>query len=261
MTNDSKTRSRQRYSQFAAGYVSSHTHATGADLERLVELAAPQADWRILDIATGGGHTALKFAPYVEEVVASDLTPAMLEKAEEHLRSKGVQNVRFQVADAEDLPFADETFHLVTCRIAPHHFSNVGQFLRESRRVLKTGGRLLLQDHVLPDEVVTAAVVDGFEALRDPSHNMAFSQDQWINLFQAARFQVEHTEQLTKRHDFRTWAERQGCTQETIAQLVAMVNRSTEAVRAWMQPQHWGTPQASFVNHHIIVAGRKPAGR
>ncbi len=119
MTN-SKILSKERYSQFADGYVTSLTHAKGADLDMLIEIARPQADWHVLDIATGGGHTALKFAPYVQQVTATDLTPNMLDKASEFIRSQGIENVDFRVADAEDLPFENEQFDLVTCRIAPH---------------------------------------------------------------------------------------------------------------------------------------------
>ena len=173
--SDSKKLSKERYSQFAEGYVTSLTHAKGADLDMLLDIAKPQADWHVLDIATGGGHTALKFAPHVEKVIASDLTPKMLEKAEQFITSQGIQNVEFQVADAENLPFEDNQFDLVTCRIAPHHFPNVAKFVQESARVLKAGGLLLIQDHVLSENTDVANVADSFEKLRDPSHNKAYS--------------------------------------------------------------------------------------
>ena len=79
---DSKALSKARYTRFADGYVTSETHARGSDLDRLLAIVQPQSHWRALDIATGGGHTALKFAPHVAHVVASDLTPRMLEKRE-----------------------------------------------------------------------------------------------------------------------------------------------------------------------------------
>src|ERR1044071_2143724 len=66
----------------AQGYVTSSIHAKGGDLQRLIELARPRGDERLLDVATGGGHTALAFAPHVREDVATDLTPKMLAAAE-----------------------------------------------------------------------------------------------------------------------------------------------------------------------------------
>ena len=129
---DSKSLSQARYTQFADGYVTSETHASGSDLDRLIAIAQPAPHWHALDIATGGGHTALKFAPYVAHVIASDLTPRMLESARRHIvDDKGAANVSFREADAEDLPFECDRFDLVTCRIAPHHFPDAQRFLRE----------------------------------------------------------------------------------------------------------------------------------
>ena len=138
-TQMSKRRHRQRFGQFAQGYVESKGHASGDDLERLVEIAQPQPDWAMLDVATGGGHTALKFAPFVKKVVALDLTPKMLEAAEKFITDKGTTNVEFTAGDAEQLPFEDNTFDLVTSRIAPHHFPDCWRFVQESARVLKSG--------------------------------------------------------------------------------------------------------------------------
>ena len=113
-----------QFGAVAERYVTSAIYAHGSDLARMIELAQPRGDERLLDIATGGGHTALAFAPHVREVVATDLTPRMLEVAEAFIREQGAANVTFQVADAEALPFPDADFDIVTTRIAPHHFPN-----------------------------------------------------------------------------------------------------------------------------------------
>lgn len=254
---DPKVLSQERYDRFAQGYVTSKTHAKGSELSRLVEIARPQPDWIVLDIATGGGHTALKFAPFVAKVFATDITPKMIESARAFIAEKGVNNVIFRPADAEDLPFEDERFDLVTCRIAPHHFPDCPRFVQESARVLKAGGLLLVQDHVLPEDEHTARYVDTFEKLRDPSHHRAFAESEWVEMFRATGLKVERTEQILKRHEFLSWAERQSCTPETIERLANMVEQATAAVIEWMQPQDFETPKATFVNHHIIIAGRK----
>ncbi len=255
--SDSKKLSRERYSQFAAGYVTSQGHAKGSELDRLVAIAQPQSDWRVLDIATGGGHTALKFAPHVAHVIASDLTPKMLEKAAAFIADQGVTNVDFKEADAENLPFDAAQFDLVTCRIAPHHFPNAQQFVHESTRVLKPGGLLLVQDHVLAEDESAAAYADHFEKLRDPSHHQAFTEAQWRAMFAAAGLVVEHTEQLIKRHNFLDWAQRQGNSPELIAQLEGLLRNAPPLAQEWLLAEQIGTPDASFVNHHIIIAGRK----
>ena len=62
--------------------------------ERLVELTAPKSHWRVLDVATGAGHTALAFAPHVAKVTATDITEEMLREARKLAASRGLTNVR-----------------------------------------------------------------------------------------------------------------------------------------------------------------------
>src|SRR5579862_1877237 len=120
--SDPKDTVRQQYGAHAEAYVTSPVHAQGASLARLVELTEPGPEWVVLDVSTGGGHTALAFASHVRRVIASDLTPEMLAAAERFARERGATNIEYQVADAEDLPFEAAAFDLVTNRIALHHF-------------------------------------------------------------------------------------------------------------------------------------------
>jgi ubiquinone/menaquinone biosynthesis C-methylase UbiE len=254
---DSKKLSRQRYNKFAQSYVTSETHAKGAELNRLVEIAQPQSDWIMLDVATGGGHTALKFAPWVANVVATDLTPNMLTAAETFIRENGVQNISFKPADAENLPFADEIFDLVTCRIAAHHFPNCTLFAQESARVLKSNHMLLVQDQIVPEDEEAAHTINNFERTRDPSHHMALSEREWVEVFQAAGLEVEHIEHIVKNHKLIPWAEIQGCSASTIRQLETIIAEASSPVLDWIRPKNFGTAEASFINHHIIIMGRK----
>jgi ubiquinone/menaquinone biosynthesis C-methylase UbiE len=257
-SKDSKSLSQERYTQYAEGYITSQTHAKGADLDRLIAIAELQSDWVILDVATGGGHTALKFAPHVKYVTATDLTPRMLDKAKAFItEQKGIANVAFKQADAENLPFDDEQFDLVTCRIAPHHFPNVQQFVNEGVRVLKMDGILLVQDHVLPEDDESARYVDHFETMRDPSHNRAFNHAEWEAMFKTAGLTIEHTEAFIKRHDFLDWAKRQGNSDAVVATLIQLMNDAPPIAKDWMDAQVWGSESATFVNHHILIRGRK----
>ncbi|MCY3574311.1 MAG: methyltransferase domain-containing protein [Chloroflexi bacterium] len=256
MPRDTKSLSQARYSQFAAGYVSSETHAHGSDLDRLLAITRPQKRWRALDIATGGGHTALKFAPHVAHVIASDLTPRMLESARRFITSQGVDNVSFRQADAENLPFDRAQFDLVTCRIAPHHFPDAQRFLCECARVLKPGGALMLQDHLLPYDDGAARYIDAFERLRDPSHNRAFNQAEWTQLCARAGLEVEYSERYRKTHDFLSWARRQGPDADTIARLIDLMRSAPPIARDWMNPQRWGSQEATFENRHSLIRAR-----
>src|SRR5947208_3541287 len=147
-----KTQVQDYFSRTAESYVASFSHKGGDDLQRLIELGEWNPQLQALDIATGGGHTALAVAPHVAQIMATDLTPRMLEKAREFLLAQGVTNAQFQVADAEQLPFPAESFDRVTCRIAPHHFPTMAQAVQEVARVLKPGGLYLLIDCMAPSE-------------------------------------------------------------------------------------------------------------
>src|SRR6266566_3670870 len=132
--DEKKAQVQEYFARTAESYVASFSHRTGDDLQRLIELGEWNSQQLALDIATGGGHTALAVAPHVARIVVTDLTPRMLEKAREFLLAQGVTNAEFQVADAEQLPFAGASFDRVTCRIAAHHFPNVAQFVRKVAR-------------------------------------------------------------------------------------------------------------------------------
>ena len=255
---DVKSQSRERFSQFAQGYVSSPTHSKGADLDRLLEIAAPQPDWIACDIATGGGHTALKIAPHVRRMVATDYAPTMLNAAREFISGQGMSNVAFVPADAENLPFASNSFDLITCRIAPHHFPDIFRFVQEAARALKPGGRLVVQDHVVPDDKRAAAYVEAFERLRDPSHNRALDDYEWRGTFLDAGLTVEHSEWIRRAAKLMPWAERQGNSPEVVEHLQIMLAQAPQAVAEFLKPTCVATADASFDHVHILISGQKP---
>lgn len=254
-----KAQTQQRFSRFAQSYVESPRHASGEDLDRLVELAQPQPGWLTLDVATGGGHTALRFAPHVRRVIASDLTVTMLEAARRFVvGAESMRNVSFCGADAENLPFAPGVFDLVTCRIAPHHFPNVFRFVQECTRVLKPGGLLLVEDQLVPENDRAARYIDAFERLRDPSHHRVYALYEWQGMFLDAGLSVVHAEDLPKRGGrLIPWAERQGCTPAVIERLQIMLAQAPGPVAEWMEPQCVGTADAAFTHHYIVIMGRK----
>jgi SAM-dependent methyltransferase len=200
---------RSQFDATAPNYVDSPRHAAGDDLRRLVELARLRGDEHVLDIATGAGHTALAFAPHVADVVASDLTPRMLELAASLAAERGIRNVRFVLAQAEALPFPSQSFDVVTCRVAPHHFADPQAFVQEVARVLVPGGRFLLDDQMAPDDPELDEFVNRFERWRDPSHVRAYTPREWQAWIESAGLRVELVEASERgSYDFADWTAR-----------------------------------------------------
>jgi ubiquinone/menaquinone biosynthesis C-methylase UbiE len=234
---DTKDLVKQQYGAHAEGYVTSTVHAKGESLKRLVELVQPQTTWRGLDISTGGGHTALAFAPLVHSIIASDLTPEMLGAAEKFMRSQGVTNVAFKLADAENLPFRDGEFDLVTNRIALHHYPDAPKAIREMARVMKQGGVLGFTDNTVPPNKQLAGVINHFEKLRDPSHNWCYPIERLQRYFEEAGLRVTHVEESPKHMEFEPWADRMGCSEETKAELNRLLDTASLEAREFFNPR------------------------
>lgn len=247
-------------SQFGANaerYAASRIHAEGESLSRLVEMVAPRANWEAIDIATGPGHTALAFAPKVKSVIATDITPEMLQVARGLAEARGIRNVSFQEASAEKLPFADGSFDLVICRTAPHHFDNVGAFVREAARVLRPGGVFGLVDNISPDDPQAAALHNAFEKLRDPSHGRCLSAKEWIGLIAGAGLNLRHHEVLSKDIDLEGWAGRTQASPETVEKLRAILRGATGALGNYLQPKE-RPDNIDFVLMEVLAVSEKP---
>jgi ubiquinone/menaquinone biosynthesis C-methylase UbiE len=229
-----KTLVQEHFGKTAASYLTSAPHAKGKSLERLVDLVQPQKDWRMLDVATGGGHVAYAFAPHVARVWATDMTDEMLELVRGEAQKRGLANIRTAYAKAEALPFDDASFELVTCRIAPHHFDSIPAFLREVHRVLAAKGAFALVDNVVPPGSV-GDYINAFERFRDPSHLRAWTMQEWRDALSSAGLAIGHEEEIYKTMDFSSWAARHDDTMRAL--LASMLDQVTDDVAAALQPQ------------------------
>ena len=258
-----------QFGRAAADYATSAVHAKGESLARIVELAAPQKTWTALDVATGAGHTAAIFAPHVASMIASDITDEMLLEAAKLANTRRISNMLTARASADALPFPDESFDLVCCRLAAHHFPNLEAFVREVRRVLKKGGRFALVDNVAPDREhlpdasdaeikTTIADYNSFEKLRDPSHGFAPPPEVWVDLLAANGFTLAAREQMDKEIDFASWVARMRCTPEVVAELHRILSAGPAPLRAFLKPRRDDAGELHFtLQELLIVADRQ----
>jgi ubiquinone/menaquinone biosynthesis C-methylase UbiE len=132
-------------------YGKSHILASTPDVEQGLRGVSVPSDGTALDVATGGGHTALWLARHGWTVTAGDIAARMLENAQKLCTEAGFR-IETLLFPAEEIPFADSSFDLLTVRVAPHHFSSPQRFVQETARVLRPGGHFLLIDGTVPDD-------------------------------------------------------------------------------------------------------------
>ena len=207
----------------AAAYVTSAGHAAGPDLEWLLAWGRKRGAARVLDIATGGGHTALAFSRFTPSVVAMDVTLPMLQAARRFVNDAGAPGVHFVGADVEALPFRDGSFGTVTCRIAAHHFPALLPALRQVARVLRPGGSVLVEDILGHDDETASAFIREVERRRDPSHVRAYRQIEWTAFLRAAGLTVLDEAVMSKVRPWDEWTRRTRMTPEARTDLEGLV--------------------------------------
>jgi SAM-dependent methyltransferase len=182
------------WSERAQLYRESLAHRQGRDLELFAEWAEGKT---ALDVATGGGHVADRLRAAGLDVVTIDSAPGMQPDV---------------VSRAEEIPFADESFDVVVCRVAAHHFRDPALALAEMARVSRS--LVLLADNLFLGEAGEEA-----DRLRDPTHVRNYSEDEWRQMFEAAGLDVEAFEREDKRIEVEPWLERAGCEGEEAARV------------------------------------------
>ena len=177
------------WSERAEAYRESEAHRQGRDLELFAEWAAGKT---VLDVATGGGHVAARLREAGCKVVTCDSAPGMQPDV---------------ICRAEDLPFADSSFEVVTCRVAAHHFEDPAAAVQEFSRV--SGDLVLVADNLFLGESGEEA-----DRLRDPTHVRNWSEAEWREMFARAGLDVEAFEREEKRIELEPWLKRAGCVGE-----------------------------------------------
>ena len=131
-----------------------------------IEVSGVHAGQRVLDIAGGTGDLTAKFSKLVGEkgeVVLADINESMLNVGRDKLIDLGVHsNVTFTQADAQFLPFEDNSFDCVSIAFGLRNVTDKDKALRSMLRVLKPGGRLLVLEFSKPKNELLEKVYDKY---------------------------------------------------------------------------------------------------
>ena len=138
----------------------------------------------LLDVGCGTGAASRAAGPVAKFVVGVDLAPEMIRRATE--LATGVENVRFLVADSEQLPFDDGEFTAVLCSNSFHHYPDPLQAVREMARVLATDGRLVISDACA--DLATARIADAVLRRIEPGHVRLYRSSELGSFLQRSGF-------------------------------------------------------------------------
>jgi len=196
------------FSEAAFNYYISSDHIKGDDLDLIRKNFKNNEFECLLDVATGAGHCAA--AVPAKRRCTLDPSIPMLKTAKE----KFTLNTPV-CAVAEAMPFADNTFDIVTCRIAMHHFKSPDLFFREAKRVLRPLGWMILIDNIVD---VEDSYLNVIEYIRDSTHVRSYRLDEILD-FAGNDFRLIDYTCLFKKHDFPEWAGRLGGEAETLERI------------------------------------------
>jgi ubiquinone/menaquinone biosynthesis C-methylase UbiE len=225
----------------AAAYLTSAVHATGADLATLAREVAATPGAAVLDLGCGAGHVSFAVAPHAESVVAYDIAEQMLATVAGAAEQRGLGNIRTQQGPAEQLPFADASFDWALSRMSAHHWHDVPSALREVRRVLKPGGRVLFVDIAGADHPLLDTHIQAIELLRDASHIRDYRADEWVALFERAGFAAKVTSRWRLPLEFDAWVKRMRTPPERVVAIKSMWNNAPDEVRQYFAVQEDGS--------------------
>lgn len=157
----------------------------------LQRVASVRAGERVLDLACGTGafERRVSDAGADAELVGIDISAAMVERARRKL--KGRSGIRFEQADAHDLPFDDNAFDAVVCANTFHYFTHPRTVLEEAARVLRSEGRLVLLDWCR--DFWACRVMDVVLTGIDPAYDTCYTLDELTALIDQAELRTQYT--------------------------------------------------------------------
>ena len=146
-----------------------------------IEMSGVRKGHKVLDIAGGTGDLAAKFSKIVGSegsVVLADINESMLKVGRDRLIDRGItENVTFSQADAQYLPFPDNTFNVITIAFGLRNVTDKDMALRSMLRVLKPGGKLLILEFSKPTSSLLAKIYDTYSFNVLPRLGKVFAND------------------------------------------------------------------------------------
>ena len=229
-------------------------------LRALVALAAPRQADKALDVGTGVGAVAFAFAPHVAQVTAIDISPAMLERAEQSRQALAAANVAVRWADATALPYREASFDLVTCRDLCPYVRDAAALFAQLRRALKVGGRLALDELIGSENPVKRATHQAIETQRDPAFVKLYSESEIELRLKECGLRIERAEVYDAPLDLEEWLTLAAADKDARNAVRNMVQSSGDGDAAGLRARQGKNGELTFIQRRLRLLARVPAG-
>jgi len=226
---------RQQFTKQADAYVRMRQTTDERGLQGLVGLSGVQPQHRVLDVACGPGFLTMTFAARCAEAIGVDATPHFLELARAEAAARSLHNIEFRLGNAEQLGFPDESFDVVACRAAFHHFPNPDKVLQEMKRLARRSGRVVLADMLASEDPAQAAYHNRVERLCDPTHVRALAASEFEALFAAAGLEVIFAPTVPLDYDLDEWMDHGGPSAAAAREIQQLMEDSVEVDRSGLR--------------------------
>lgn len=251
------------YDRVAAEDVAAKASDDRERINDLLKFANLPDGLEVLDAGTGLGVLALMLAEEgAESVIGVDISPGMLEQAE-YLRlsqpTETTNRVSYRLSRLESLPFADERFDAVSCRLVLNHFRSPERIVREFVRVLKPNGIFIMAELLSVDDPVKRATQNAIEERRNPSHVAARSAEQYDKMVTEAGLEIVDTASANIDRNLREWLEAYRTPTAVASTVIEMVEAGLETDAAGIEARKRGD-RIEFVQRMYYLKAIKPAG-
>lgn len=266
-------------SEYLAGYKPSHIQHHAARtaensaqylLPHLSKRAQEKPDLQLLDVGAGPGSISVSLAKYIPEglVTATDIAEEVLKQAKDHADALQCKNIRFQAADAYNLPFPDHTFDIVNVSQVLGHLKEPAKALKEIMRVCVPGGIVALREA----DMRSACCYPNLPGLRDTFDLLAQimpRRDTGLSLISLAmQVGVPRADILftTSTHSYGTLEERQvfgvairertkagGMRTKAIEMGLRTAEQMDEMVKAWDEWIEADYATTACINGEVII--------
>lgn len=149
-------------------------------------------DSRVLEFGCGSGATAMLHAPFVKEIVASDLSEKMIELARQQAEQQGIEGIEFRQGTLATLDLAPESFDAVLGLNVLHLLDDVNETIQRVYDVLKPGGVFVSSTSLIGEvNFLFRGLISAMQFVGMAPYVSRFTQQQLLDMLQQAGFSIE----------------------------------------------------------------------